>query len=47
MKDEKISIEKRIEAAKRIVSAEEKPVDWEEIKKVINQVHKCEGCSND
>ena len=37
--DDKVSKKKRMEAAKRIVSADEKPVEWEEIEKLIAQGH--------
>ena len=36
---DKISKKKRMEAAKRIVSAEEKPVEWKEIEKLIARGH--------
>lgn len=37
--DDRVSKKKRMEAAKRIVSADEKPVEWEEIEKLIAQGH--------
>ena len=37
--DDKISKKKRMEAARRIVSAEEKQVEWKEIEKLIAQGH--------
>jgi hypothetical protein len=37
--DDKISKKKRIEAARRIVSTDEKPVEWKEIEKLIARGH--------
>jgi len=37
--NDKISKKRRMEAAKRIVSADEKPVEWKEIEKLIAQGH--------
>lgn len=37
--DDEISRKKRMEAARRIVSADEKPVEWKEIEKLIAQGH--------
>ena len=39
LSDDKESKKKRMEAAKRIVSADEKLVEWEEIEKLIAQGH--------
>ena len=39
LSDDKVSKKKRMEAAKRIVSADEKLVEWEEIEKLIAQGH--------
>ena len=38
-KDDKISKKRRIEAARRIISADEKPVEWKEIEKLIARGH--------
>ncbi len=37
--DDKISKKRRMEAARRIVSADEKPVEWKEIEKLIARGH--------
>jgi len=39
IQNDKISKKKRMEAARRIVSAEEKLVEWKEIEKLIAQAH--------
>ena len=37
--DDKISKKRRMEAARRIISADEKPVGWKEIEKLIERGH--------